>query len=117
MNERVKFIAQYLRGDEPFSVICARERGLVEKPTTSGWSVTIRGRDGLGGSLAGHAFPPACHVAAGGRGDHRPASPTTSSVGATQAGDMCSNGARPTRHGRRPSTIGDLLRRHGLVRP
>ena len=115
MNERVKFIAQYLRRDEPFSVLCAqagisRKTGYkwVERYDTGGVTALVDR------SRAAHSHPHA--------------------VSATVVDAILALRRRHPRWGPRkllhilqrrdpsaawpvPSTIGDVLRRHGLVRP
>jgi transposase-like protein len=95
MNERVKFIAQYLQKEEPFSVLC-HHAGINRK---TGYKWVERYEAGGVAALVDRSRAPRSHPHA---------------VAASLVETIVAIRRRHPRGG--PRTVGDILRQHGLVR-
>jgi putative transposase len=115
MNERVKFIAKYLQKEEPFSLLC--HHAGISRKTGYKWVERYEG-EGIGAlidrSRAPHSHPHAVdssviQMIVGVRRKHPRWGPRKILA------VLCRK--EPARRWPAASTVGDILCRHGLIRP
>jgi transposase InsO family protein len=115
MNERVKFIAKYLQKEEPFSLLC--HHAGISRKTGYKWVERYEG-EGIGAlidrSRAPHSHPHAVdssviQMIVGVRRKHPRWGPRKILAVLYRK--------EPARGWPAASTVGDVLRRHGLIRP